>query len=293
MSRSASSLNDAKMVVRPERIADGEGYGRGKQNPNLKNMKEDRMKYYPHPRRSALRNYFPLANALFSHALAPGALMIYAYLSYLQHAGASSRDATCRNVSRALGLSENTVRKHLRELERHGLARIEGGVCVPLRWMRRENAKQFFPLPMEVFCFGLSPGAFAVYAYLLGRENRKTFDCVVSASKIAKATCMSRNTVRKCVSKLEEQMLISTERTSVITKKHLKYNGALRYRIISVQTALDYRYERQLAALDLARERALARKQLEQQRTASVKQVYPVMSHKVDEPEKLPLCNAI
>ena len=251
------------------------------------------MKYYPHPQRSALKNYFPLANALFTYSLAPGALMIYAHLSYLQHAGASSRDATCRSVGRALYLSENTVRKHLRELERHRLARIEGGVCVPLGWMRRENAKRFFSLPMEIFCFGLSPGAFAVYAYLLSRENRKTFDCVVSASKIAKVTCMSRSTVRKYVSELEEQMLISTERTSVITKKHLKYNGALHYRIIPVQTALDYRYERQLAELDRARERALARKQLEQQRTASVKQVYPVMSHKVDEPKELPCCDAV
>ena len=243
------------------------------------------MKYYPHPQRSALKNYFPLANAIFSYALAPGALMIYAYLLYLQHAGASSHDAPCRNVSRAIGMSENTVRKHLRELERHALARLEGGVCVPLGWMRRENAKRFFPLPMEVFCFGLSPGAFAVYAYLLSRENRKTFDCVVSANKIAKATCMSRNTVRKCVGELEEQMLISTERTSVITKKQLKYNGALRYRIVPVQTALDYRYERQLAELDLARERARVRKQLEKQRTASAKQVHPVVSHTVDEPE--------
>ena len=251
------------------------------------------MKYYPHPQRSALRNYFPLANALFFYSLAPGALMIYAYLSYLQHAGASSRDATCRSVSRVLGLSENTVRKHLRELERHGLARIEGGVCLPLGWMCRENAKRFFPLPMEIFCFGLSPGAFSVYAYLISRENRKTFDCVVSANKIAKATCMSRNTVRKCVSELEEQMLISTERTSVITKKHLKYNGALRYRIIPVQTALDYRYERQLAELDLARERARVRKQLEKQRTPSAKQVHPIESHVVCGSGALPCCNAV
>ena len=251
------------------------------------------MKYYPHPQRSALRNYFPLANALFSYALAPGALMIYAYLSYLQHAGASSRDATCRSVSRALDLSENTVRKHLRKLERHGLARIEGGVCVPLGWMRRENAKRFFPLPMEIFCFGLPPGAFAVYAYLLSRENRKTFDCVVSANKIAKVTCMSRNTVRKCVGELEEQMLISTERTSVITKKHLKYNGALRYRIVPVQTALDYLYERQFAKLDRARERALARKQLEKQHAASAKQVHPVVSHAVCGSGALPCYNAV
>ena len=104
---------------------------------------------------------------------------------------------------------------------------------------------------------------------------------------------MSRNTVRKCVGELEEQMLISTERTSVITKKHLKYNGALRYRIVPVQTALDYRYERQLAELNLARERARVRKQLEKQHAESAKQVHPVESHAVCGSGALPCCNAV
>ena len=99
---------------------------------------------------------------------------------------------------------------------------------------------------------------------------------------------MSRNTVRKYVGELEEQILIETERTSVITKKHLKYNGALRYRIVPVQTALDYLHERQLAELDRKRERALVQKRLEGQRKPSVKEVRSVVSHAVHEPEVLP-----
>lgn len=246
------------------------------------------MTYYPHPRRSALKNHFPLANSLFDYALAPGALMIFAYLSYLRFLVAPFVGETCRGISRALDMSENTVRKHLRALSRCRLAQIEGGKCVPLGWMRREDAKNFFPLPMEIFQFHLTPGAFAVYAYLLNREHRKTFDCIVSANKIAKATGMSRNTVRKYVGELEEQMLVETERTSVITKKHLKYNGALRYRIVPVQTALDYLHERQLAELERKRDRALVQKKLDRQRNASVKEVRTVASHVVHEPEELP-----
>ena len=245
------------------------------------------MKYYPHPRRSARKDHFPLANKLFSFGLDPAALMIYAYLSYLMLLGVGASGASCRSISKELGMSENTVRKHLRSLERLRLAKKEGGAYVPLGWLRREDAKNFFPLPVEIFQFRLTPGAFAVYAYLLNREHRKTFDCVVSANKIAAATCMSRNTVRKYVGELEEQMLIETERTSVYTKKHLKYNGALRYRILPVQTALDYLHERQLAELDCKRERALARKRLEKQK-APKKKVSSVACHVVRDAEELP-----
>lgn len=245
------------------------------------------MKYYPHPKRSARKDHVPLANKLFLFGLDPAALMIYAYLSYLMLLGVGASGTSCRSISKELGMSENTVRKHLRALSRCRLAQIEGGKCVPLDWLQREGAKNFFPLPMEIFQFHLTPGAFAVYAYLLNREHRKTFDCIVSANKIAKATGMSRNTVRKYVGELEGQMLIETERTSVITKKHLKYNGALRYRILPVQTALDYLHERQLAELDRKRERALARKRLEKQK-APKKKVSSVACHVVREAEELP-----
>ena len=56
------------------------------------------MTYYPHPRRSALKNHFPLANSLFDYALAPGALMIFAYLSYLRFLVAPFVGETCRGV---------------------------------------------------------------------------------------------------------------------------------------------------------------------------------------------------
>ena len=246
------------------------------------------MTYYHHPKRSALKDHFPLANALFDYALAPGALMIYAYLSHLHFLVTPVTGASCRGISCALGMSENTVRKHLRALSRCRLAQIEGGRYVPLGWMRRENARDFFPLPMEIFQFRLAPGAFAVCAYLLSRERRKTFDCVVSAGKIAKATGMSRNTVRKYVGELEERMLIETERTSVITRKHLKYNGSLRYRIVPVQTALDHLRARQLEELERIRDRALVQKKLDKQRKAPAKEVRPLVSHAVHEPEELP-----
>ena len=38
----------------------------------------------------------------------------------------------------------------------------------------RDPIKNYFPLPNEVFALGLSPGALAVYSYLMYIEDRST-----------------------------------------------------------------------------------------------------------------------
>ena len=42
---------------------------------------------------------------------------------------------------------------------------------------KRDPIKNYFQLPNEIFLLGLSPGALAVYSYLLCCENRKTYQC--------------------------------------------------------------------------------------------------------------------
>ena len=46
---------------------------------------------------------------------------------------------------------------------------------------------KFFPLPQRIFSLGLSSGEILVYAYLLYREDRKTFKCHPSYETIGKA----------------------------------------------------------------------------------------------------------
>ena len=41
-------------------------------------------------------------------------------------------------------------------------------------WPTRDSVKDYFPLPNEVFALGLSPGALAVYSYLMYIEDRTT-----------------------------------------------------------------------------------------------------------------------
>ena len=44
----------------------------------------------------------------------------------------------------------------------------------------RDPIKNYFPLPNEVFTLGLSPGALAVYSYLMYIEDRTTYQCHAS-----------------------------------------------------------------------------------------------------------------
>lgn len=118
------------------------------------------------------------------------------------------------------------------------------------RYPKRDPIKDYFPLPNEIFCLGLSSGEIAVYSYLLYREDRKTFQCYPSYRSIGKALNMSRNTVRKYVQLLVDKELIATEPTSVHTSEGKKLNGNLLYTILPIEQAKKYFYDRQLANLE-------------------------------------------
>ena len=69
----------------------------------------------------------------------------------------------------------------------------------------RDPIKNYFPLPNEVFALGLSPGALAVYSYLMYIEDRTTYQCHASYKTIGKAVNMSPNTVGNSVKSLGKQ----------------------------------------------------------------------------------------
>lgn len=129
-------------------------------------------------------------------------------------------------------------------------------------WPARDPVKNYFPLPNELYSLGLSSTAIAIYGYLLRIEDRQTYQCLASYSKIGKAIGRSINTVRKYVAELEERSLIRTERTTIITQDGRKQNGCLRYTILPIQMSIDQFYEQQLHALDRQQRAAQLREDL-------------------------------
>lgn len=131
-------------------------------------------------------------------------------------------------------------------------------------YVRRDPIKNYFPLPNEIYQLGLSPGAIAVYGYLLRIEDRTTYQCHPSYATIGNAVGMSNNTVRKYVMELEERSLIRTEHTSITTRDGRRQNGSLLYTILPIQFSIDQFYQRQFTAAELARERQQVAKRMEE-----------------------------
>ena len=124
--------------------------------------------------------------------------------------------------------------------------------------------KNYFPLPNEIFCLGLSSGEISVYSYLLYCEDRKTFQCYPSYKSIGSALKISKNTVRKYVAGLEEKGLITTEPTQVYKNDGRKYNGNLRYTIRPIEEAKEQYLRLQLRQAELAKAQADAKRRLEE-----------------------------
>ena len=128
-------------------------------------------------------------------------------------------------------------------------------------WPARDPVKNYFPLPNELYSLGLSSTAIAIYGYLLRIEDRQTYQCLASYSKIGKAIGRSINTVRKYVAELEERSLIRTERTTIITQDGRKQNGCLRYTILPIQLSIEQFYEQQLHTMEQQKRAARLREE--------------------------------
>ena len=144
------------------------------------------------------------------------------------------------------------------------------------RYPKRDAVKNYFPLPKEIFCLDLSAGEIAVYAYLMYCEDRKTFQCHPSYKTIGSAVGLSKNTVRKHIDGLVAKQLITTEPTTVITKKGQKHNCTLLYTIRPIQEAEEYRYQQQLTRFqeEMYRQKVLEKlEKLDRIQGSKIKQV--------------------
>ena len=70
------------------------------------------------------QNCFPLPHEVFELGLEQGTLLVYVYLVYHKSLKRSSNELNCAIVSKAVGLCEKTVRRHLRTLVNQGLIQI-------------------------------------------------------------------------------------------------------------------------------------------------------------------------
>ena len=71
--------------------------------------------------RDPVKDYFPLPKEIFSLGLSAAEIAIYAYLLFCEDRQTFKCWPSYRKISEAVGLSPNTIRKHIRSLEERSL----------------------------------------------------------------------------------------------------------------------------------------------------------------------------
>ena len=74
------------------------------------------MKYNRYPTRDAIRNYFPLPNEIFRLGLSAGELAVYSFLLKCENRETYQCYPSYRTIGEAVGMSRNTVKRHVDSL---------------------------------------------------------------------------------------------------------------------------------------------------------------------------------
>lgn len=97
------------------------------------------MMYYENQAKlDHIKNYFPLPNEIFHFRLSSGAISIYAFLLRCEDRTTYECHPSYTTIGNAVGMSKNTVRKYVKELEDAGLIETEH-TTVTLKDGRKRN----------------------------------------------------------------------------------------------------------------------------------------------------------
>ena len=95
-----------------------------------------------------MRNYTPLPNMVFSLGLSPGELAVYSYLLYRENRKTYQCWPSYRTIGDAVGLSVNTVRKHVGALADRGLISTENTSVITRSGLKRNGTLRYTILPI-------------------------------------------------------------------------------------------------------------------------------------------------
>ena len=84
-----------------------------------------KSKFYRRPKRDPIKNFFLLPNELFHLDLSGGAKLVYTYLLYCEDRETYQCYPSYKKIGRNTGMSVNTVKKYVEELEDKALIATE------------------------------------------------------------------------------------------------------------------------------------------------------------------------
>ena len=99
--------------------------------------------------RDSLKNTFPFPDDIFMLGLCPGELAVYAYLRRCEDRKTHQCWPSYKTIGRAVGMSENTVSKHVASLEHKGLIRTEPTTVTTKAGKKRNGNLMYTILPIQ------------------------------------------------------------------------------------------------------------------------------------------------
>lgn len=99
-------------------------------------------------KRSSVKNYFPVPNAIFNLGLHQTEIVIYAYLMRIEDRHTWQCVVSYPTIAETLGLSVNTVAKYVARLEEHGLIRTEHTDIITRDGLKRNGCLKYTILPI-------------------------------------------------------------------------------------------------------------------------------------------------
>ena len=101
------------------------------------------------PTRDSVRDYFPLPKEIFSLGLSAAEIAIYAYLLFCEDRQTFQCWPSYRKIGEAVGLSPNTIRKHIRALEERSLLITEPTLVTTKDGKARNGNLRFTIRPIQ------------------------------------------------------------------------------------------------------------------------------------------------
>ncbi len=118
-------------------------------------------------KRDPVKNYFPLPNEIYQLGLSHGAIAVYGYLLRIEDRRTYQCHPSYATIGKAVGMSNNTVRKYVQELEERGLIRTERTSIITQDGRKQNGSLLYTILPIQ-----FSIGNFISGRWMLWTEQR-------------------------------------------------------------------------------------------------------------------------
>ena len=100
-------------------------------------------------KRDPVKNYFPLPNEIYQLGLSHSAIAVYGYLLRIEDRRTYQCHPSYATIGKAVGMSRNTVRKYVQELEERGLIVTEHTKIITKNGIKKNGNLLYTIIPLQ------------------------------------------------------------------------------------------------------------------------------------------------